>query len=296
MKTPTTHLDGPLGGKTCLVTGANRGIGRAIGLGLAQRGATVVAVCRDPARGAAAVGEIISQSGNADVHLLEADLSSQASNRHLAETFRAKFPRLDVLVNNAGVVKRERTLTVDGLETTLAVNHLAPFLLTHLLLDCLTAAAPSRIIVTSSLVHKWGRINFDDLQGEHHYDMDRAYNQSKLANVLFTYELARRLRGTGVTANTYEPGMTLTDFGHEYTGFKGFMSTAWRPFMVSPEKAAETAIYLASSPNVTNVTGSHFVRMKPVRSSPATYDEQLALRLWEVSQELVETRRLQPVG
>jgi NAD(P)-dependent dehydrogenase (short-subunit alcohol dehydrogenase family) len=296
MNKPSIRREGSLPGKICLVTGANRGIGKAIALGLAEQGAGVAMVCRDPERGQAAVEDIISQTDNSDAHLLLADLSSLASIHRLADAFRAEFPRLDVLVHNAGVAKRERTLTEDGIETTLAVNHLAPFLLTHLLLDTLKAAAPSRIIVTSSLVHKWGRIDFEDLQGEHRYDMDRAYNQSKLANVLFAYELARRLNRSAVTANSYEPGMTLTDFGSEYTGFKGFMSRAWRPFMVPPEKAAETAIYLASSPEVANVTGSHFVRMRPVRSSPATYDEQLALRLWEVSQELVETRRLQPAG
>jgi NAD(P)-dependent dehydrogenase (short-subunit alcohol dehydrogenase family) len=274
-------------GKICLITGANRGIGKAVALGLAELEATVVIVCRDRGRGEAALKEIVAESGNAGVHLMSADLSSQADVRRLAEGFKAAYIRLDVLIHNAGLVKRERISTEDGIEATLAVNHLAPFLLTGLLLDVLKASAPSRIIVTSSMVHKWGETDFEDLEGNLHYDMDRAYNQSKLANVLFTYELARRLNGTGVTVNSYEPGMTATDFGSEYTGFKKFMAKVWRPFMVTPEKAAETAIYLASSPEVAGVTGKHFARRKEVRSSKASYDAVAARRLWEVSSGMV---------
>ncbi len=215
-----------------------------------------------------------------------ADLASLASVRELAVSFQKSYQHLHVLINNAGVAKVQRTLTVDGYETTFAVNHLAPFLLTNLLSEALHASAPARIVNVSSLVHKWGKMDFDDLQGETRYDMDKAYNQSKLANVLFTYELARRLAGTGVSVNSMEPGMTATDFGREYTGFKGFMNRAWRPFMVTPEQAAETAIYLATSPEVAGVSGQHFVKSRAVKSSAASYDQDVARRLWEVSARL----------
>ena len=272
--------------KICLVTGANRGIGKAIALGLAQRGATVILVCRDRERGEAARQEIRSDSGNPAVHVMLADLASLASVRELAVSFRKNYQHLHVLINNAGVTKVQRTLTVDGYETTFAVNHLAPFLLTNLLNEALQASAPARIVNVSSLVHKWGKMDFDDLQGETRYDMDKAYNQSKLANVLFTYELARRLAGKGVSVNSMEPGMTATDFGREYTGFKGFMNRAWRPFMVTPEQAAETAIYLATSPEVAGVSGQHFVKSRAVKSSAASYDQDVARRLWAVSEKL----------
>ncbi len=272
--------------KTCIVTGANRGIGKAIALDLAQRGATVVMICRDHHRGESAQAEIQAATGNQAVYLMVADLASLDAIRQLATEYQEQYQKLDVLVNNAGVAKIQRTLTVDGLETTFAVNHLAPFLLTNLLLDKLRGSTPPRIVNVSSLVHKWGEIDFDDLQGEKHYDIDKAYNQSKLANVLFTYELARRLRGTGVTVNSMEPGMTATEFGREYTGFKAFMSKAWRPFMASPEKTAETAIYLAASPEVEGVSGKHFVKCRSVKLSKASYDEGLARQLWEVSERL----------
>lgn len=272
--------------KICLVTGANRGIGKAIALGLAQRGATVIIVCRDRERGEAAQQEIRSDSGNPAIHLMLADLASLASVRELAVSVKKSYQHLHVLINNAGVAKLQRTLTVDEYETTFAVNHLAPFLLTHVLLDVLQASAPARIVNVSSLVHKWGKIDFDDLQGETRYDMDKAYNQSKLANVLFTYELARWLAGSGVSVNSMEPGMTATDFGREYTGFKGFMNRAWRPFMVTPEQAAETAIYLATSPEVADVSGLHFVKSRAVRSSKASYDQDVARRLWEATATL----------
>lgn len=273
--------------KICLITGANRGIGKAIMHQLATLGAMAVMLCRSQEAGEAARDEIIAQSGNPNVHLMVADLASQAAIRQFATAFKVTYPRLDVLVHNAGLVRRNRTITEDGIETTLAVNHLAPFLLTNLLLDRLQAAAPSRVIVTSSLVHKWGKIDFENLQGEQRYDMDKAYNQSKLANVLFTNELARRLADTAVTVNSYEPGMTVTDFGAEYTGFKAFMAKAWRPFMVTPEKAAETVVYLASSPEAATITGQHFVRQKAVTSAKSTYDLALAKKLWDVSAELV---------
>ena len=272
--------------KICVVTGANRGIGNAITLGLAQREATVVMVCRDRQSGEKAQAEIRAATGNQDVDLIIADLASLGSVRQLAGQYRERYPRLDVLVNNAGLVKKQFTRSLDGFETTFAVNHLAPFLLTNLLLNALRNSADARVINVSSLVHKWGKIDFADLNGEKDYEMDRAYNQSKLANVLFTYALARRLRGTKVTVNSMEPGMTDTGFGHEYTGFKAFMSKAWKPFLVSPENAAETVLYLALSDEVKGISGKHFVKGRAVKSSKDSYDEALAQRLWEVSERL----------
>lgn len=269
-----------------MVTGANRGIGKAIALGLAQRGATVVMVCRDRQNGETAQAEIRAGTGNQGVDLMIADLASLDSVRQLASKYQGVYPRLDVLINNAGLAKKQFTRTVDGFETTFAVNHLAPFLLTNLLFATLRNSADARVINVSSLVHKWGKLDFDDLHGEKNYDMDRAYNQSKLANVVFTYALARRLRGTEITVNSMEPGMTDTDFGHEYTGFKAFMSKAWKPFLALPEDAAETAIYLALSDEVKGTSGKHFVKGRAVKSSRDSYDEDLAQRLWEVSERL----------
>lgn len=276
-------------GKVCLITGANRGIGKATSLGLANMNATVIMVCRDEQLGQAARAEIIAETGNQAVELLVADLASQKSIHQLGNAFKDRHRQLHVLVNNAGLAKRHRTLTEDGLETTFAVNHLAPFLLTNLLLDSLKAGASARIVTVASMVHQWGWIDFDDLQGERRYRMSKAYNQSKLANVLFTYELAHRLEGTGVTANCVHPGMVITDLGREYTGFMALMANKlWRPFMKSPRKGAETVIYLASSPDVESVTGKYFANSRAVRSSHASNNEALARRLWEVSGRLIE--------
>ncbi len=276
-------------GKVCMITGANSGIGKATALGLVKMGTTVVMVCRNRNRGEAAMDEIKAQSGNESVELMIADLASQKSIRQLVKDFTDKYQQLHVLINNAGVAKANRTLTVDGIETTFAINYLAPFLLTNLLLDALKASTPARIVNVSSMVHKWGAIDFDNLQGEKRYDMDKAYNQSKLAIVLFTYELARRLQGTGVTVNSLEPGLVATDFGREYTGFKRLMTTKiWRPFVKSPEKGAETSIYLASSLEVEGITGKHFTNKKATKSSKRSHDESVWQRLWQVSEELTE--------
>jgi len=276
-------------GKVCMITGANSGIGKATALGLAKMGATVVMVCRNQNRGKAAMDEIKARSGKESVELMIADLASQKSIRQLVKDFKASYRQLHVLINNAGVAKANRTLTVDGIETTFAINHLAPFLLTNLLLDVLKVSTPARIVNVSSMVHKWGVIDFDDLQEEKRYDVDKAYNQSKLAILLFTYELARKLQGMSVTVNSLEPGMTVTDFGREYTWFKRLMITKiLRPFMKSSEKGAETSIYLASSPEIEGVTGKHFINKKEVKSSKRSYDESVWQRLWQVSEELTE--------
>lgn len=274
-------------GKVCLITGANRGIGKATALGLAHMGADVVMVCRNRELGEAARAEIAEITGSQAISPLVADLASQQAVQRLVDTFIGTRQPLHVLINNAGVTKRYLTLTKDGLETTFAVNHLAPFLLTNLLLDTLKNNVPARIVNVASMVHRWGRIRFDDLMGQRHYSMDRAYSQSKLANILFTYELARRLDGTGIVANCLDPGMVASDFAREYTGFKRLMAyKLWRPFMRSLEKGAETVIYLASSPDLDGVTGKYFANRRVVRSSRASHDPALAKQLWEVSEKL----------
>jgi retinol dehydrogenase 14 len=278
---------GGMGEKVCLITGATSGIGKATAMGLASMGASVVMVGRDRGRGEAALAEIKEKSANVSVHLLLANLSSQEEVRRLADEFKEAYPRLDVLINNAGVFRSDRTTTPDGLETTFAVNHLAHFLLTDLLLDVLKASAPSRIVNVSSGDHSNGTIDFDDLQGEKGYKGAKAYSQSKLANVLFTYELARRLEGTGVSANCLHPGAGIrTNFGSGVSGVLGFTVRALKPLMKSPEKGAETSIYLASSPEVEGLSSRYFAKKAGARSSVVSHDERLARRLWEVSEDL----------
>src|SRR5690348_9172780 len=249
-------------GKICMVTGANSGIGKATALALAQMGATVVMVCRDRARGEQARSEITTTSRNTAVDLLLADLSSQQSIRHLVEHFQHHYPHLHVLINNAGATfPGRRRETVDGVEMTLAVNYLAPFLLTNLLLDRLTASAPARIVNVSSHAHASGSIQLDDLQAEKRYRPMRTYPQAKLAVVLFTYELARRLHGTGVTANCLHPGFVATHFAQRDAGLAfRLLVKVMGSFGTSPHEGAKTSIYLASSPEVEAVTGHYFVK------------------------------------
>ncbi len=271
-------------GKVCLLTGATSGIGKATALGLAQMGATVVMVSRDRARGEAAQAEIKTKSGNAAVDLLLADLSAQQSIRQLVENFQQRYTQLHVLINNAGLFMLRRRTTVDGLEMTFAVDYLAPFLLTNLLLDMLKASAPARIVNVSSNSHEAGYIQLDDLQAEHHYRSMRAYGQAKLAVVLFTYELARRLQGTGVTANCLHPGFVATNIGQSGMGPASRIVTRLIfAFGISPQEGAKTSLYLASSPEVEGVTGKYFVKGIPQRSAPISYDESLQRQLWEES-------------
>jgi NAD(P)-dependent dehydrogenase (short-subunit alcohol dehydrogenase family) len=277
---------GSLMGKVCLVTGATGGIGLVTARELARGGAVVVGVGRSPERAKAAAAQLRQQTGNAAVEYLVADLSAQAEIRRLAEAFRQRYDRLDVLVNNAGAMFLRREETVDGLERTFALNHLAYFLLTHRLLPVLRASAPARIVNVASAAHVGARLDFDDLQSRRGYRGFRAYGRSKLANVLFTYELARRLAGTGVTANALHPGFVGTGFGQQTAGR---LAPLWRVvqlFALSPEHGAQTSIYLAGSPAVEGVTGQYFVKQQPVRSSPASYDEAVARHLWEVSLQL----------
>ena len=277
-----------MNGKTVLVTGGTGGIGKATAIGLARMGARVGIVGRDAARAEAAASDIRAVQANPAVDVFVADVSSQAEVRRLAAEVLATYPRLDVLVNNVGGFWAHRHVTADGLEHTFAVNHLASFLLTNLLLDRLKASAPARIVTVSSGAQSMGRIDFDDLQSLRSYSGQRAYNQSKLANVMFTYELARRLEGTGVTATVLHPGVTRTDFGAEDQAwyFKKGSGLA-RRFMKSPTRGAETPVYLASSPEVEGVSGKYFANGSAQRSNKLSYDLPSAARLWQVSADLV---------
>jgi len=275
-----------LKGKTCLITGATQGIGLAAAIEIARAGPTTVLVARNAARGDAAVQEVKDKSGNPNVSVLIADLSSQASIRKLAADFKAKHDRLHLLLNNAGGVFMERSMTVDGIETTFAVNHLAYFLLTELLLDVIKASAPARIVNVSSGAHTPGHLDFDDLQHQKKWSGLRTYSDSKLANILFTYELARRLAGTGVTVNALHPGVVSTGFGRNNKGLMKAFVSLFGPFLLSPEKGARTSVYLATSPEVEGVTGKYFEKCKAVSSNKESYDTDVARRLWDASEQL----------
>ena len=272
--------------KVCLITGANAGIGKATAEELARRGAVVVMVARDQGRGEKAREEIVQATGNRQVELLLADLSSQAQIRGLAEEFRARYDRLDVLINNAAVFTRERRTTEDRIELQFAVNHLAPFLLTNLLLDLLKKSAPSRVVTVSSEAHQRTSMNWKDLQGERGYSGLKAYSQSKLANVLFTKELARRLEGTGVTANALHPGVIGTNLLFSGFGPLRLLGPLFKFFMKRPEQGARTSVYLATSPEVEGVSGEYFKDGKRTAASPQAQDAEAARRLWEISAEL----------
>lgn len=282
-----------MSGKTVLITGANAGIGKATALGIAKLGTTVVMVSRDRQRGVAARAEIIQHSGNDQIELLVADLASLDAVRRLAHEFQARHDTLHVLINNAGVFKAERTLTPDGIETMFAVNHLAPFLLTNLLLDTLKHSTPARIITVSSGAQSFGNMYFDDLNANRSFGAQRRYAQSKLANVLFTYELARRLAGSGVTANVFEPGFVNTNMPQQIRGALSLFVRLAQPWMSTPDQAAQTAIYLASSPNVQDVSGKFWSsKQKPVSSSKLSYDPAVAHRLWQISEQMVGLDRV----
>ena len=275
-------------GKTVLITGGTDGIGRATAIGLASMGARVGITGRDRERADEAAAAIARESGNPAVDVFVADLSSQAEVRRLAGEVLAAYPRLDVLLNNVGGSWDSRHLTVDGLEHTFALNHLAPFLLTGLLLERLKQSAPARVVTVASGAHTAGRIDFDDLQGERSWSGSRAYSQSKLASVLFTHELARRLQGTGVTANALHPGVVRTSFGAEDPGMVQRLLVPFiRGFMKTPAQGAATSIRLASAPDLDEVTGQYFADGKPRQSSKASYDQGVGARLWQVSADLV---------
>lgn len=273
-------------GKIVLISGATRGIGEVTARELARRGASVTIIGRDPARTQATAQAIQAAGGGAAVESIVADLATLAGVRAAAAEFQARHDRLDVLVNNAGAMFLKREVTADGFERTFALNHLSYFLLTNLLLGTLTASAPARVVSVASAAHSAGKIDFDDLQAERHYNGLRQYSTTKLMNLLFTYELARRLAGTGVTANALHPGFVATGFAHNNSPLVGLGLRLMRPIMIGPERGAQTSIYLASSPEVAGVSGQYFSNRKPARSIPASYDETAARKLWEISAQL----------
>ena len=275
-------------GKVCLVTGATSGIGQVAAIELARRGAHIVIVGRSAEKCANTQAQIRATRSDAIVDTLVTDLSSLAETKRLAEQVRERYPRLDVLLNNAGAMFWNRSESVDGIEKTFALNHLSYFVLTNLLLPVLKQSAPARIVNVASDAHKGVSINFDDLQFKQKYSGWKAYQQSKLANILFTYELAKRIEGKGVTANTLHPGFVLTNFLQVFHDAPaGWLINALAPLVaISPERGARTSIYLASSPEVKGVSGRYFAKEKPVVSSPQSRDPLAAERLWQVSVEM----------
>jgi retinol dehydrogenase 14 len=278
--------NGGMGGKTVLITGGTSGIGKATAVALAAMGANVVITGRNAERGEAALEEIKGQSTNVDVELILADLCVQGEVSRLAETFLARHDRLDVLVNNAGLVLSKRAETPDGIEMTLAINHLAPFLLTNLFLDRLKESVPGRVITTSSEAQRWGNLDFGDLQSRRKYRGFPVYGMTKLANIMFTYELADRLKGTGITANCLHPGGVGTNFGKNNGGPMALFFRAFKPFMRSPERGADTLIWLASSSEVEGISGKYFLDRKEIEAKEIAYDPDARRRLWEISEDL----------
>jgi len=276
-------------GKTVLVTGATSGIGREASVALAGQGARVIMVGRNQAKTEAALADVASRSRSKEVSYLLADFASQASVRALADAVRSRVDRLDVLVNNAGGVNKARTVTADGIETTFAVNHLGYFLLTNLLLDLVVKSAPARVVTVASVGHRRGTLDFEDLGFERGgYSIMRAYSRSKLANILFANELARRLAGSGVTSNSLHPGSVDTNI---WSGAplwaKPIIQILLRPFFISAEKGGARIVQLAASPELEGVTGKYFEDGKVVDPAPLARDASLATRLWDVSARMV---------
>lgn len=270
-----------------VVTGANSGMGKATSIEIATTGAAVIMVCRDKAKGEQSVNGVRDLTRNTLVELMVCDLGWRESIESFCTEFKKRYKRLDVLINNAGVILPGRHQTADGFELQFGVNHLGHFLLTNRLLDLMTASAPARIINVSSGAHKVGKIHFEDVNLKKNYTVWRAYAQSKLANVLFTYEIADRLKGTGVTANCLHPGAVATAMGiNRDSGFGTFITRMLKPFFQTPEQGAKTAIYLATSQDVDGVTGKYFYKKKPLPSSKSSYDKELAKRLWELSEKM----------
>ena len=278
-------------GKVVVITGSNVGIGLETAVGVAALGATTVLACRDRAKAEAAAREVTQRTWNDDVHVVSLDLADLASVRKAAEEVLSRWVRVDVLVNNAGGTWSQRQLTVQGLEYTFGVNHLGPFYLTNLLLERLRAGAPSRVINVTSVGHHaaWHGMRFEDLQSEKGYKAMEAYCRSKLANILFTRELAKRLAGTGVTANAVHPGPVRSGFGMDgdLTGFMGVGMRLVRPFEISPRRGAKTSLHLATSPDVATRTGMYWVRSKPGHMSRNARNDEAAQRLWDESERLL---------
>lgn len=277
--------------KTVVITGANTGIGKETAVALARAGARVVITSRDAAKGEAAVADIRRSAGTEAVEVLALDLADQRSIHRFADELLGRTARIDVLVNNAGVVQRKRTETVDGFETTFGVNHLGGFTLTALLLERLRASAPSRIVNVSSHAHKQARrgLDFDDLQSERSYKPFDVYARSKLANIYFTNVLAERLDGSGVTVNAVHPGFVASRFGRDGDGgiLGDVAMVLGRPLAISPEKGARTSVWVASAPELADATGGYYYRSAPALTSRAAQDIHAARRLWDVSEQLV---------
>ena len=266
-------------GKIVLITGATSGIGRETAYGLAGMGAKVVILARDAGKAASTIKEIMERTGNTETDFIKCDLASLDSVRNATEVFKSGYQRLDVLIDNAGLVLGRRKVTVDGFEYTFQVNHLSHFLLTNLLLDVLKRSAPSRVIVVGSAAHSIAHLDFNDLMMEKSYSSFKAYGRSKLANLLFCFELARRLEGTGVTANCLHPGVVRTNFGHDLEGAMKVLQPIMYPFMISARKGASTSIYLASAPEMANVSGKYFSKKMVRSSSQESTDREVARRL-----------------
>lgn len=275
-----------LKGKYCLITGANSGIGKATAIQLALQGAHIIMACRNPLKAEEAKKEIIYRSGNEQVDILLVDFAKQEEIRALAAAYQSKYPKLDLLVNNAGLIADKRIETAEGYELTFAVNHLGYFLLTNLLIDSLKSADRARVINVSSEAHRIGKLNFDDLHLKNDYSNIKAYSNSKLANILFNLELSSQLEGTGITTNALHPGVVNSNFGGNSSMLWQAMIVMARPFMVSIEKGAETSIYLATSDDVAAVSGRYFVRKKQRKPNSDAMDRVLAKRLWDISLEL----------
>jgi len=274
--------------KLCIITGANSGIGKATAMKLSGLGAYIVMVCRDEEKAEKAREDIITQTGNPGVEVMLADLSYQYEIREMADRFKSKFDQLDVLINNAGMIPSKREETMEGIEKTFAVNHLGPFLLTNLLLDHLKAAPRARVVNVSSEVHRMGAPIFDlaNLQLEDNFSPIKAYGLSKLCNIMFTRELARRLEGTAVTANALHPGVVSTQLADEASWSMKLFYFIGKPFMKSPGKGAETPVYLAVSDEVEEVSGKYFRNKKDVKPAEIALDENLNRKLWERSEKL----------
>ncbi|ERJ12196.1 SDR family oxidoreductase [Haloplasma contractile] len=270
-----------------IITGANSGMGKATTIEVAKTGANVVMLCRNQSRGKEAFNEVKKITKNNKVKFMLCDLGSRQSIHDFVTEFKKRYDRLDVLINNAGVILPGRHETVDGYELQFGVNHLGHFLLTNLLLDLLISSQPSRVVNVSSGAHKSGKIYFDDVNLTKNYRIFRAYAQSKLANIMFTYELASRLKDTNVTVNCLHPGAVATSIGiNRDTGFGKFITGILKPFFNTPEKGAETAIYLAMSDEIEGVSGKYFIRKKQVQSSENSYDQEAAKKLWKLSEEM----------
>lgn len=276
-----------LDGKTVVITGANTGIGKETAIDLAKRGARVIMACRDMEKGQAALKEVVENSANENVALMKLDLSDTKSIREFADNINKDEEKLHILLNNAGVMVCPYGKTADGFEMQIGVNHMGHFLLTHLLLDLIKKSAPSRIVTVSSMAHLFGSINLDDINSEKSYDKKAAYAQSKLANVLFTRSLAKRLEGTGVTAYSLHPGVVQTDLWRHLSGPQQFVMKVVSPFTKSSSQGAQTSIYCAVEPSLEKESGGYYSDCAPAKCSAKAEDDDLAQRLWELSCRLL---------